>query len=149
MINDAELFYTSPACDIYYNPAINAVQTRWTGLFVHGIEFREIHDEMIRLLKLKQSDTIIADASKMQIITPDDHEWILNNWYPRALEAGFRFQALIVSKGSFAEYSIRSLVEEYDHNRIQTISFHNYEEACDWIQKKKDQSVKRSGENKS
>jgi hypothetical protein len=55
---------------------------------------KENLDAMIDLLALKKTGKIIADARNMKVISEPDRQWIVEDWYPRALKAGFRYEAL-------------------------------------------------------
>lgn len=132
-MNSVEDFYTSAYCDVGYNRDLDAVQTRWKGLMVSGIEFRKILDAIISLLEIKKCHCVIADAREMKIIIYEDQQWIINNWYPRALKAGFRQQALVVAKSTYGELSIKKIVEKYDQVQVTTGYFDSMEEAFRWV----------------
>lgn len=127
------IYFKHPACDICFNEKLNAVQTKWKGLFVQGDEFRLVLDKIIELLAKKKVHIIIADAREMKVISSQDQQWILDSWYPRALAAGFSFEGLIVSKNTFNEHSIKKIVHNYDDKKVETVYFFSYEEAEDWI----------------
>src|SRR5690242_8694814 len=97
------LLFSSNECDIYYNETLEVIQTRWKGIYISGNGFRKILDEIINALAAKRTSTIIADARQMKVIAEADRQWIIDDWYPRALAAGFRCQALVVTKDTFNE----------------------------------------------
>jgi hypothetical protein len=109
------------------------VQTKWNGLYSHGEEFRLILDKIIELLAIKKVGLIIADARKMKIISPEDQHWIVQDWYPRAVKAGFNFEVLIVSKDTFNERSINKIVHQYDDKKVRTIYFYSFSQATHWL----------------
>jgi len=125
--------FSSNECDIFYNETLDVIQTRWKGIFVSGEEFRKILDEMINALSLKKTSTIIADAREMKIISEADRQWIIDDWYPRALAAGFRCQALVVTKNSFNEQAIKLIVVKYNNEDVKTKYFQSPEDAYTWV----------------
>ena len=125
--------FSSNECDIFYNETLDVIQTRWKGIFVSGEEFRKILDEMINALSLKKASTIIADAREMKIISEADRQWIIDDWYPRALAAGFRCQALVVTKNSFNEQAIKLIVVKYNNEDVKTKYFQSPEDAYTWV----------------
>jgi len=131
-MDQIELHFTSKECDISYNVSLNAVQTRWKGFYVSGKDLYIILDSVIALMKLKKSPLVIADAREMKIISGEDQKWIVQDWYPRALEAGFRYEALIVSKNTFNELTVKKIVGSYDEEKLKTEYFITPEEALEW-----------------
>ena len=124
--------YPHPACDIYFNSDLHAVQTVWKYA-VAGEEFRTILNNIVKVLSEKQCNIIIADARKLSSISKDDQEWIIKEWYPAALNAGFSLEALIVKKDTFNEYVIQKIVHHYDDEKVKSIYFHSYADAEKWI----------------
>lgn len=132
-MNSLEVSYSSPECDIFYNRDLHIIQTFWKGIYVNEERLRGILNEIIKVLGEMNSSVIIADARQMYIIRPEDQEWILKDWYPRAIAAGFRYQGLILNKDSFSELAIKKIVEEYDAATITTQYFDSPSSALDWV----------------
>ena len=128
-----EAVFTSAECDIFYNEELGAIHTRWKGIFVSGEELRKILNEIINALARNKASVIIADAREMKIISEADRQWIVDDWYPRALAAGFRCQALVLTKNSFNEQSIKLIVTKYNKEDIKTRYFLTPEEAEAWV----------------
>ncbi|MCC7231967.1 MAG: hypothetical protein IT242_03410 [Bacteroidia bacterium] len=129
-----DLFFSGRYCDVFYNRDLGIVQTEWKGVYVSGAEFRKVLDQIVDLLKLKNASIVLADARKMQVIKLEDQDWIVQDWYPRAIAAGFRIQALVVTHESFNERSIHRIVERYDLVQIKTAYFTDVRTAVSWIQ---------------
>ena len=127
-----ELLYPDPACDVYYNSKLNAAQSIWK-FPVSGRQFREILDNLVRVLKDKNCSTIVADARKLTTISKDDQEWIIKDWYPRAHDAGWSLEMLIVKKDTFNEYVIQKIVHHYNDEKIKTVYFYSYADAEKWL----------------
>jgi hypothetical protein len=128
-----ELFYKSDECDIYYNADLHIIQSRWKGIYVEGERLREIFNELINALKLRHASIIIADAREMLIITQQDQQWTIDDWYPRAIQAGFRYQGLILSKNTFNELTVKKISNKYDRAIITTQYFQSPSDALDWV----------------
>ncbi|MCX6292290.1 MAG: hypothetical protein NT126_11080 [Bacteroidetes bacterium] len=139
-MNPLELFFTSVECIIYYNKELHVVQTRWNGIYVSGDELHKILDSIIELMQIKKTGIVLADARDMKIIASDDQKWIVDDWYPRALNAGFSHEALVVSANTFNELTIKKIVTEYDDHKIKTGYFTTVEEAVEWIRELKSKS---------
>lgn len=127
-----ELLFGSEECDIFYNSDIHAIQSLWKGLYVEGERLREIFNELINALSIKKTSVIIADARNMLIIPHKDQEWTIENWYPRACKAGFRYQGLILSKDTFNELTVKKISKTYDEELITTEYFQSPSDAIEW-----------------
>lgn len=127
------LLFPCKECDIFYNESLGVIQTKWKGIFVSGEQFRVILNEIINVLSAKKASTIIADARNMKVISEADRKWIIDDWYPRALAAGFRCQALVVTKDTFNEQAIKLIVMKYNEDDVKTRYFTSPEEAVEWV----------------
>ena len=126
-------FFISTECDIYYNPEYKIVQSRWKGIYVEGHRLKEIFNELIYALESYKCSTIIADAREMLIITQKDRQWTIDDWYPRAVKAGFRNQGLILSKDTFNELTVKQISANYDNAIITTKYFTSPSHALYWV----------------
>ena len=125
--------FTSKECIVYYDETLGVVRTRWSGIYVTGEPFRKILDEIIRAIEQTKSSTVIADAREMKVIAEADRQWIIDDWFPRALQAGFRCQALIVTRDSFNEQAIKLIVSKYNNEAVKTHYFIVPEDAEEWV----------------
>jgi hypothetical protein len=133
-MNDIPYFFQNEACNIFYNEELKVVETSWRPIQKEGVQLQEILNKIIELLTLQQSAVIIADARQMRRINEADIEWIGQVWYPNAVKAGFRYEALIVSADSFDNLSIKKIVDRYyDEITLHTGYFWKHEHAVHWI----------------
>jgi len=135
-MNPLKTFYTSDYCDIFHNEELNIVQTEWKGKTLAGEEFRKILNKMIDALRETQSRIILADARRMEMIWKEDREWIVKEWCPNAVKAGFRCQALIVTDDSYNDLALKQILEHYDDKVVETGYFTSYHDAFEWVKNK-------------
>jgi hypothetical protein len=127
--------YTGRYCKIYHNEELDIIQTEWKE-GIEGDEFRSILNKIIEALKETKTSIILADARRMSMIWKEDRQWIINTWYPNAVKAGFRCQALIVTEDSYNELSLKEIVEHYDDQIIETAYFTSFTDAFVWVKEK-------------
>jgi hypothetical protein len=128
-----EPLYTSAECDIFFNSNLHIIQSRWKGKYVEGTALKMIFEQLILALESKKCSIIVADAREMLIISQADQEWTISNWYPRAIKAGFRHQALILSKDTFNERNVKKISENYDAEVVTTQYFKSPSDALEWV----------------
>jgi len=129
---EKETLYASNECDIFYLPELHAIMSVWKGIYVEGERLREIFNELIFALEKKKTSIIIADARDMKIISYEDQQWTLDDWYPRAVKAGFRNQGLILTHDTFNEVTVKKISQKYDDAVITTQYFDTPNEALEW-----------------
>jgi hypothetical protein len=128
-----ERLFSHPACEIYHNEDLNVIQTVWNDVQVNSDEFRTILNAIIKALRQTSATIILADARRMSPIKIDDQEWILKDWYPRAVEQGFEYQGLILAPESFNEMAVKEISEQYENHVVTTHYFTTVNEALAWI----------------
>lgn len=133
-MDNRELLFQHYACDVLYNPDFGTVETCWKGPNAEGQELYAILDDLIRAMQDKKTGVVIADARKMHMINAEDMQWISENWYPRALAAGFSFEALVVTDYTFNLVTIKKIVRTYDERKLKTGYFKTLPAAYEWVQ---------------
>ena len=132
-MKDLQLIKDYRACKIFFNEDLNAVQTCWYGLPSEGKELYTILDGIVDAMYEKKTGIVIADARNMQVISREDQQWISENWYPRALAAGFSHEALVVSPYTFNELAVKRIVRTYDERKVKTGYFKSMPSAYSWV----------------
>ena len=132
-MKELQLLNDYKACKIFFNEDLNAIQSCWYGLPSEGKELYEILDGLIDAMKQKRTGIVIADARNMQVISREDQQWISENWYPRALAAGFSHEALVVSQYTFNEVAVKRIVRTYDERKVKSGYFKSMPSAYTWV----------------
>jgi hypothetical protein len=127
-----ETLYASDECDIFYLSELHAIMSVWKGIYVEGDRLKEIFNQLINSLEQKNCSVIVADAREMKIISYHDQQWTVNDWYPRAVKAGFRNQGLVLSQDTFNEVTVKKISQKYDDAVITTEYFSTPSEAIEW-----------------
>jgi hypothetical protein len=129
-----ELLFSHHACDVFYNPELHTVETSWKGPPAEGSGLYAILNDLVKAMELKRTGVVVADARKMNIINSEDMKWISEDWYPRALAAGFCYEALVVTDYTFNMVTIKKIVRTYDERKLKTGYFKTMSGAYEWVQ---------------
>ena len=132
-MDNRELLFSHHACDIYYNTELKTVETKWKGPTADGPELYAILDSLVMAMEQKKTGVVVADAREMHPINADDMKWISDNWYPRALAAGFCCEALVVTDYTFNMVTIKKIVRTYDERKLKTAYFKTMPGAYEWV----------------
>lgn len=128
-----ERLFSHRACEIFHNEDLNIIQSVWNDVEVDSAEFRTILNALVKALRQTSSNTILADARRMFPITPEDQDWILNDWYPRAVNAGFQYQGLVLAPESYNDLAVKQISNQYENHVVTTHYFTTVNEALSWI----------------
>lgn len=128
-----ELIYDHPACKIY-EPADNVyIHTEWLG-FSSSAAFREIFEKILSLVKEKQVSKVLFEGSKSKLASPDDQKWLIEDWTPRAVVAGYKYYSVVLPKDVFGQFSSKIVIQQTDsQNPIFSATTDNVEEAIAWL----------------
>ncbi len=129
-----ELFLKESYVEIYYDSELNAVYNKWITAPTSE-EFKEGMNQTIEAFKKFKTGILIGDTAELGAIDPDDQEWSTTDWISRALPAGYRKFAVIISSDIFAKMSVEdTLTEVQTGNSTLEIQYFPSEEAArSWV----------------
>ncbi len=102
----------------------NVLFTQWHSGPIVYTEVQEIMELMLRYMQAYPIKKYIDDISTCRVDWPEADKWIIDDWYPRALQLGVTKNALLVApKVNMAH------VDE----QCEIKSFYNMPSALAWI----------------
>ncbi|WP_375560180.1 hypothetical protein ACE193_21095 [Bernardetia sp. OM2101] len=130
------LFYDKKWCKIYYYEELSCVHLDWCG-FAKSDQFKEACDFSLELLRDKKVNKMIADNTKSKVVSVEDQKWLMEDWFPRAYEAGYRTSAVVVSTDVFNKVAVKNIVNKMDKGKFVVQYFEKLDNAKIWIKKLK------------
>ncbi len=129
------LVFRNGDCKIYYYSDLAIVHLDWTDKMAKPKGFREACEFALQLMIEKKVYKMIADNSKVPIVMHENRKWLTEDWFPRAIAAGFRYSAVVVPDNEFVKFTIKEIDQDL-HNTPFTIQyFTNVEDAKAWLAK--------------
>ncbi|MFC7057701.1 hypothetical protein [Halovenus salina] len=102
--------------------------------FVKGESFREYMDAIIEAIADQSATKVIADTSSFDAaLTEDDQVWSVQDWAPRAEDAGLETMALVMPESILAKMSVDKIIEMTEDEITRKV-FSDREAAERWIQ---------------
>ena len=129
--------HTTENRTIDYDPSVPCLVSEGDG-FMLSKEFRNFMERGIELIreKIEENGKVgwLVDVRYVEVFEPQDTEWLVNYWNPKAYEAGLRFVAFILPQNLFAMMNI----EEYTEQSVAggSLIIHHFdtmESAKDWL----------------
>ena len=122
----------TPYLTVHWNEEIKCVWMEWKK-FVKGAGFRNGLDKGLELIIAKESSKWLADLTRLKVVDMEDQEWSNNDWFPRAIEGGIQWMAIVVPEDIFAKMSVNSIMEKVPTMQLTVHYFDSLHEAEDWL----------------
>lgn len=127
-----EIYIQEKFITTYYLPEKEIIVEEWEG-FAPSEGFREVSDGLIELMKAKACGKVINNFKRGKVILKPDQNWINENWFPRAVEAGLCKFAFLLADDVFNKMSVERIMEKTNFPSLQFRYFGSYEEAEKWL----------------
>jgi|GEM_PF-5699755 len=100
-----------------------------------GNELRHILNSTLDMAKEHGSASIISDMSNLLLLTSEDEQWSLNEWFPRLQAAGVRNLAIVPPQTLIGKLSLDVLMRQVQGVNIQRVS--SIAEAQYWLKEQR------------
>ena len=127
-------YYQKNCCKIYFDDECKTVVIQWFG-FAESYQFREACNEALNLLAEMKTKFMIADNSEAKVLSTDDQKWMIDDWFHRAYQSGYRVSAVIAAKNIFRELALSNIINHLDKDKFTIQYFDNMSDAKNWIKK--------------
>src|ERR1700744_5843158 len=127
-----ENFWDNPICSIIHDEANHCIILVWKQ-YATQIQLRYIHENLLALICKHRVYKILGDDTALPAIPSEDRFWIIDEWFPRAVECGLRFAA---SKRPPSHLGTRaaSPIQAGPPAGIVCRSFEQLQEAREWLE---------------
>lgn len=106
----------------------------------HAIRKRLPNGEFIKLLetglecliKYKGSKWLSDDRGHHHV-TPEENDWLDGSWAPRAIQAGFRYWAVISPSKGLGKIQMRRFIQEFADRGVEVKMFEDPSQALEWL----------------
>ena len=86
--------YEDEYMQIRYDEAHNCIEYNWKK-FASSAKYKELLDKVYQFFVDKRCDRFLADARQMKAIPEDAQVWTDTDWFPRMIQAGTKFIAVV------------------------------------------------------
>ena len=128
------LVFDKAYCQIYYYSNIKAIHLDWKNHATHD-QFIEACNFSLNLMVEKKAKKMIADNSKVVEVSVENQLWLTENWFPRALEKGFQYSAVISSDKNSVKSALQLIVSRINTNSVIVKYFNELSQAKEWLSK--------------
>lgn len=98
-------------------------------------EFRRVLDTGAELFAKHQASKWLSDDRGNSALSEEDSEWAMKDWFPRVLQAGWKFWALVVPEDIMARMNLKQFVDSYYEQGLRIMVFTDPVEAKGWLER--------------
>lgn len=121
----------NPVCALGVDKSIPCVTVVWKR-YSTSTQMRFVHEHILRLLRAHRIQAVLGDDTALPTIHAEDQRWIVEDWLPRAQEAGLRLGASKRPIGYFGKLAVDA-VQAVAPAGVQLRSFERLEDARAWL----------------
>ena len=100
---------------------------------IEGYVLRNALDAGIGVLQRYGAIKWLSDDRNNAGVSPEDTEWSMNDWGPRAAEAGWKYWALVVPESIAGRVDMSGIVQRFWELGVRVNVFTSVEDAEDWL----------------
>lgn len=112
------------------------VRVEWLVAPMFSPDLRQVYEHILLLMKEARLHKVLTDHQLMPAIMPQDREWLVRDWIPRAVrEADYRYCAVVDAHDTYARMATTHMVRQlHIHLGLQVAHFRDYFSATQWLE---------------
>ncbi|MBR07168.1 MAG: hypothetical protein CMP48_05730 [Rickettsiales bacterium] len=131
-MSKTSLEYDKKHCKVYHHADINAVHLEWHGFATPEL-FKEACEKALDLIVKNKSSKVIADNRKSSVVSQENQEYLMNEWFPAAYDKGYRSSAIVVAENVLNQMSVKNIVQKMDQGKFEVQHCQSVDEAKSWL----------------
>jgi hypothetical protein len=101
--------------------------------FFFGQVYRDVFNAGAQAFKKYGAQKWLSDDRNVTAWTKEDVEWGNKDWFPRMLQSGWKYWAIIFPEKVVGQMVLKKFAENYSSMGIQTKIFSSLDEAKKWL----------------
>lgn len=118
---------------LWYHPEAGIVHHAFKRP-VCGRDFRVVLDTGIELLAEHGARKWLSDDRNNSSLTPEDSEWAMTDWQPRAIEVGWEYWAVVLPESVVGQMNMSAFIHQNRSAGVQVQIFTDPLQALAWLE---------------
>src|SRR5688572_28616717 len=114
--------------NIWFDESAGIVRMSWKG-YANSGQFREGTRRMLEVLRDARASVVLGDITEMVLISQEDQQWLVENFLPVAIDAGFKAIALLNPRHYFNKVAVETIAYKVKQEKLKISFFESEEEA--------------------
>lgn len=130
-----ELFYLDGACSARWDDRADAVVVEWQD-DVGGETYRDCMERTLDAIVDRGATKLLTDSRKQGSMSEADQTWTVEDWEPRAIDAGLGYIAVVYPTDRTARTTVDMSARMRPHTDLDRVFTEDVEEAHNWLRTK-------------
>lgn len=117
---------------IEWDGDIDTVTFTWDA-FASGDQFKSGANALLEYVESNDVAKVIHDTSGIQAHDDEDLEWLEAEWYPKMVDAGLRYSAIVHQESVISQMDTEDFVEDVKDMPYKLMHTADLEEAREWM----------------
>lgn len=117
---------------IWYHPETKIIHHRIDRYF-HGETYHNFFLAGTQAMEKYHAHKWLSEDQSNVFIEKEDMEWAINDWFPKTVNAGWKYWAIVKPKNLIGQLDIEKLVKQYSAAGITVRYFSDPDEAMQWL----------------
>ncbi len=100
---------------------------------VQGEAFRHVLNEGLEVFKKYEAHKWLSDDRNNTALPEDDTVWAKTVWFPKVLEAGWQYWALVWPPKVLAMMNLKEFIDAYRPYGLRVMVFNDTKQALPWL----------------
>lgn len=100
---------------------------------VKGAAFQAVLMGGLDLMKKNRAQKWLSDDRKNAVVTKEDEAWVMANWVPQVIAAGWKFWAVIMPASKLGQLNIERLSKAFAEKGVTVKFFSEADSAFQWL----------------
>lgn len=118
---------------LWYHPESKVVHHQFHK-FIYGENFRDVLNKGIEVFTENDAHKWLSDDRNNSSLTAEDRDWSLNDWFPRAYDAGWKYWAIIMPDKVAGQLTMNNLMKRYIAPFLTVQVFDDPDHALKWLE---------------
>lgn len=128
-----ETIFDTKYASLYFHPATKIVHHR----FHKDLDSEHLHRVLntgVELLQKRGAVKWLSDNRAINAHSPEDTNWINSVWLPNAINAGWKYWALVVPDDFIARLNMKEFVDSFYDMGVRIMVFVDPDKAMAWLE---------------
>jgi hypothetical protein len=121
---------SNPVCSVLLDADVPCLTVVWKRPATSA-QLRVLHERLLVFLREHKINKILGDDTALPLIEPEDQDWIVQDWMPRAVAAGLKLAANKSPEAYFGRLAVETI--KANQSLLAIRSFDHFEEAWRWL----------------
>lgn len=128
----SQILFENKSLTIIFYEDKNYLFLKWNGS-IPSEDFKALANQVLAAIEKTKVEAILSDNSNWKVISPNDHGWAANHWFPTAEKKGVKKLATILSRDYFNRAAEKNIEGMADVSCMEIKNFTSYEDSLRWL----------------